>query len=69
MAAKQKHPELVMKCDDQGTPVLILDGVKIAERGQPNSPQRGQWVSLEPGYKVTMNDDEIVVEHYGVRLH
>jgi hypothetical protein len=54
MAAKRKNPELVMKTDDQGgAPVLIFNGVKIAERGQPDSPQQGQWVSLEPGYSLS----------------
>jgi hypothetical protein len=64
-----KHPKLVMTADKDGTPVLILDGVKIAERGQPNSPQRGRWVSLEPGYTIhDSKTDDIVVEYNGVRV-
>ena len=31
---------------------IICDGVKIAKRGQPNSPQAKTWVSLEPGWEV-----------------
>jgi hypothetical protein len=69
MAAKRQYPELVMKTDDQGTPILIFDGVKIAERGKPGSPQARTWVSLEPGYTVYMTGNEIVVEYNGVRLH
>jgi hypothetical protein len=52
MAAKQKHPELEMKCDDRGDLFMFLDGVKIAKRGRLGTPQAKQWVSLEPGYTV-----------------
>jgi len=31
---------------------VIYNGVRIAKRGQPNSPQAGTWVSLEPGFRV-----------------
>jgi len=26
--------------------------VRIAKRGQPNTPEAGTWVSLEPGFRV-----------------
>jgi hypothetical protein len=71
MSAKRKQPELIMKSDKhykEGTPVLIYNGVKIAERGQPNSPQARQWVVLEPGYKV-YGDGPITVEYNGARVH
>jgi hypothetical protein len=29
-----------------------VDGVRIAQRGFPNSPQAGTWVSIEPGWEV-----------------
>jgi hypothetical protein len=28
---------------------VVFDGVKIAKRGDPDTPQAGQWKSLEPG--------------------
>jgi len=31
---------------------VVYNGVRIAKRGQPNTPQAGTWVSLEPGYRV-----------------
>jgi hypothetical protein len=70
MAAKQKHPVLEMKCDDRGDLLMLLDGVKIAKRGRPGTPQARQWVSLEPGYTVHMTKTETVIEYNGVRwLH
>jgi hypothetical protein len=69
MAAKQQHPELEMHCDGLGGDLfMIFDGVKIAQRGRPGTPQAGQWVSLEPGYTVHMTETETVIEYNGVRL-
>jgi len=31
---------------------LVLDGVRIAMRGKPGTPQAGIWIPLEPGYEV-----------------
>jgi hypothetical protein len=31
---------------------VVYNGVRIAKRGQPNSPQAGTWVSLGPGFRV-----------------
>ncbi len=48
---------------------VIFNGVKIAKRGHPDTPQAGQWVSLEPGYKVYGGTgDELVIERNGTRL-
>jgi hypothetical protein len=47
---------------------VVADGVKIAKRGLPGSPQAGQWVSLEPGYRVFGEGDSIVIEQHGTRL-
>jgi len=46
---------------------MLLDGVTIAKRGRLGTPQAGQWVSLEPGYTVHMNETETVIEYNGVR--
>jgi hypothetical protein len=68
MAAKTTELLVLLKADGPDL-VLIYDGVKIAKRGQPGSPQAGQWVSLEPGYTVYSSGPEMVVEYNGVRLH
>src|SRR5215472_2396531 len=31
---------------------VVYHGVRIAKRGQPNTPQAGTWVSLEPRFRV-----------------
>jgi hypothetical protein len=58
-----------MMCDGTGI-YVVIDGVKIAKRGDPRTPQAKTWVSLEPGWRVFDNADltEIVVEHDGVRV-
>jgi hypothetical protein len=44
---------------------ILFDAVRIAEFGQPGTPQEGTWVSLEPGWKVTapFGLTEILVQH------
>ena len=32
---------------------LLVEGVRIAKRGQPGSPQARTWISLEPGWQAT----------------
>jgi hypothetical protein len=60
--------ELEMRCDGRGGDLfMLLDGVTIAKRGRPGTPQAGQWISLEPGYTVHMNETETVIEHNGVQ--
>ena len=46
---------------------VIYDGKRIAERGRPDTPQAGTWVSIEPGYKVWAKNypGELVVEYEG----
>jgi hypothetical protein len=31
---------------------VVIDGVRIARRGYPGTPQAGTWVSIEPGWEV-----------------
>ena len=48
---------------------VIFNGVKIAKRGQPKSPQAGQWISLEPGFAVYGGTGaELVVDYNGPAL-
>jgi hypothetical protein len=39
-------------CGEAGDIFVIVDGVKIAKRGRPDTPQARTWVSLEPGWAV-----------------
>jgi hypothetical protein len=47
---------------------VVFDGVKIAKRGHPNTPQACTWVPLEAGYAVYSNHDhsQITIEKNGV---
>ena len=66
----KKQPKLEMVKD--GTDIfLLLDGKKIAKRGQPKTQHAGQWIPLEPGVVVTQRSpfDQIIVEISGVRFH
>jgi hypothetical protein len=49
---------------------VIYNGIKIAKRGHPGTPQAGRWVSLEPGFKVysSPNHVQLVIEQNGTRL-
>ena len=67
--------------DSDGTDLfVVVDGLKIAKRGHPDTPQAGTWISLEPGWTVRDcqgtfvdgNGEEggaIEIEHNGVRVH
>ena len=43
---------------------VVYNGVSIAKRADPNTPQAGTWVSLKPGYRVFDNDypEKLIVE-------
>jgi hypothetical protein len=36
---------------------VLVDGERIAKRGQPGTPQAGTWISLEPGWEVVSGKD------------
>jgi hypothetical protein len=46
---------------------VIVAGVKIAQRGQPDTPHAMTWISLEPGWSVYDDPypDRIVIEGPG----
>jgi len=50
---------------------VVFDGVRIAKRGKPGTPQAGTWIFLEPGFTVLSSADlkELIVERDGVRIH
>ena len=69
MAKRRTSPKCVMHSDGADL-FIIFDGVKIARRGHPDTPQAMTWVSLEPGWRVLDGPNEtIAVEHDGVRVH
>jgi hypothetical protein len=50
-SSKRDRPEIKMHGDS--TDIFIsVDGVKIAKRGQPGTPQARTWIPLEPGWTV-----------------
>ena len=59
---KEQVPECVVQITETDI-YVIYDGVRIAERGKPGTPQAKTWISLEPGYVVydTPNLSQIVV--------
>jgi hypothetical protein len=69
------------RIDSDGNEIFVIaDGVKIAKRGHPGTPQAGTWVSLEPGWRVfdcqdTYTDDSgkqgkaIEIEFNGTSVH
>jgi hypothetical protein len=49
---------------------IFCDGIKIAKRGQPGTPQARTWVSLEPGWEVLdAANGDLLVRYQGVRVH
>lgn len=54
---------------------VVVDGVRIAKRGHPGTPQAKTWVSLKPGWSVLDKDvvaglvGEIEVSYNGVQVH
>jgi hypothetical protein len=64
------EPEIRIMGD--GTDIYVtVDGVKIAMRGSPGTPQANTWVSLEPGWSVIDQKfpEGIVIEYNEVRVH
>jgi hypothetical protein len=46
---------------------VVLNGVRVAKRGQPGTPQAKTWVALEPGHQVyDRGRGKLTVEMYGV---
>ena len=66
---KRKHKCIILSA---GTDIFVVyDGVRIAKRGYPDTPQARTWVPLEPGWSVLDAPDgkSISVEHNGVKVH
>lgn len=48
---RRTRHECVMDCTGDDI-FIVFDGMKIAKRGYPGTPQAMTWVSLEPGWQV-----------------
>jgi hypothetical protein len=69
IADKPKEIEIVSDGRDM---FAVVDGVRIAKRGRPGTPEAGTWVTLVAGWTVTgggPEDDEILITHDGGRVH
>jgi len=46
---------------------VVYNGVRVAKRGQPNTPEAGTWVPLKPGYRVFDKGypEKLIVEREG----
>jgi hypothetical protein len=50
---------------------VVVDGVKVARRGYPGTPQAGTWVSIEPGWEVVDGKGmkTIGIRYNGAEVH
>ena len=65
-------PMNMVTIDSDGADLfVVVDGLRIAKRGDPGTPQAGTWISLEPGWTVRDCQDggPIEIEHNDVRVH
>jgi hypothetical protein len=64
MSAKPKSVQLV---GESSGLFIVVDGVKIARRGGPGTPEAGTWVPLVAGWSVRYYGDleSIEIEHDG----
>ena len=72
-------PNVEMQCGDAVVSIIadgedifiIADGMKIAKRGHPGTPQAKTWISLEPGWIVrdVGNGRGLEIEHKRARVH
>jgi hypothetical protein len=52
---------------------VVMDGIRIAKRGTPETPQARQWVSIEPGWVVRdgkggVRSGRMAIEYHGTRM-
>jgi hypothetical protein len=50
---------------------VMVDGVKIATRGKPDTALAGTWIAIEPGWSVLELDDgdTLQISCDGVAIH
>ena len=69
---KRRPQAPTVKMINDGTDIFVeVDGVRIARRGRPHTPQARMWVSLEPGWRVMDGKDleTIAITRDGFRVH
>jgi hypothetical protein len=66
----EAFPVVIIESDGKDM-FVIVDGVKIAKRGHPGTPQAKAWVSLEPGWTVrdARGGEDIEIQYNGVTIH
>jgi hypothetical protein len=72
MVERTSRPKWNVKLKATGQDIFVfVNGLKIAKRGYPDTPQAGTWVSLEPGWQVLSSPDrsDVIVSHNGARVH
>jgi hypothetical protein len=57
--------------DENGDIFVLIDGMKIAKRGQPHTPHADTWIMLEPGWLVrdVKGGNAIEVSYERARMH
>lgn len=66
---RKRKPEVLMR--STGEELFIeYDGLRIAKRGHPGTPQARTWISLEPGFAVYDDNSRgdwgaLVIEYNG----
>jgi hypothetical protein len=55
------EPKVSLMNDEAGM-FVVVDGVRVAQRGYPGTLQEGTWVSLKPGWEV-LEDEDLEVLH------
>jgi hypothetical protein len=48
-------PGVVMRNDGRDL-FIVINGVKVAKRGRPNSPEARTWIALDPRFKAYGDD-------------
>ncbi len=48
---------------------LVVDGIRVAKRGDPDTPLDGTWVLIEPGWEVVAGEETIAIKYNAVSVH
>ena len=69
MSKRKRRDKCVMECTGEDI-FVVLNGVRIAKRGYPDTPQAKTWVPLEPGWRVLdgPNGDTIAIGRADVSI-
>jgi hypothetical protein len=64
-------PVCELHTDENNDIFVLVDGVKIAKRGEPNTAHAMLWIMLEPGWTVrdVNRGNAIEVRFEGARIH